>query len=150
MEVTDLPTLNASLNGLAATLLVVGLAFIKRRRERAHKNCMVAAFACSVLFLASYLYYHANAGRISFAGEGLAKTAYLALLLSHTVLAAAVPILAVRTLYLGFRDRRAQHRRWARITFPIWLYVSVTGVLIYLILYHWTDSAALALAERSA
>lgn len=137
MSIEDLPTLNAVLNSSAATLLLVGYRFIRQGRERAHKRAMVAAFGCSVLFLISYLYYHAHAGSRRYPGEGLDRTLYLVLLGTHTVLAAAVPFLAVRTLYLGFRDRRASHRRWARVTFPIWLYVSITGVLIYLVLYHW-------------
>ncbi|KAA3606151.1 MAG: DUF420 domain-containing protein [Planctomycetota bacterium] len=144
MEVSDLPTVNAILNGLACSLLIAGLAFIRKGREGAHKSAMVAAFACSVAFLASYLYYHAHAGRISFRGEGFARSAYLILLGSHTILAALVPFMAIRTLWLGFADRRSSHRRWARWTFPIWVYVSITGVLIYLVLYHFTDSARLA------
>lgn len=147
MEIRDLPALNATLNAIAAILLGLGLHRIRRGRETAHKRFMLAAFACSVLFLACYLWYHSHAGRIAFAGTGLARTAYLALLLSHTVLAALVPLLAASTIFLGLTDRRRSHRRLARVTFPIWLYVSVTGVLIYLVLYHLTDSARLALGS---
>ena len=144
MELRHLPTLNACLNGIAALLLILGLVLVRQGREAGHKRAMLSAFGCSCLFLISYLYYHAHAGRVEFTGEGLSRLLYLALLLSHTVLAAAVPALALWTIVLGLRDRRQSHRKWARITFPIWLYVSVTGVLIYLVLYQWTDSAAKA------
>jgi len=146
VDLYDLPTLNAVLNGIAAVLLVTGFRLIRRGRERAHKRVMLTAFGCSVLFLASYLTFHFQAGRVAFAGGSGARSLYLALLLSHTLLAALVPFLALRTIWLGLHDRRRKHRFWARITLPIWLYVSVTGVLIYLILYHWTGSAAAARA----
>lgn len=142
IQLEDFPTVNAVLNGTSASLLVLGFVLIRRGRERAHRNAMLAAFGCSVVFLASYLYYHAQAGSTRYPGEGLDRSLYLVLLGTHTVLAAAVPILSARTIYLGLKDRRASHRRWARVTFPVWLYVSVTGVLIYLILYHWAAPAA--------
>ncbi|MFQ5748620.1 MAG: DUF420 domain-containing protein [Planctomycetota bacterium] len=147
LDLYDLPTLNAALNGSAAVLLITGFRLIRRGREPAHKRVMLAAFGCSILFLASYLTFHFQAGRVTFVGGAGARELYLALLLSHTLLAALVPFLALRTIWLGLRGRRRKHRFWARITLPIWLYVSVTGVLIYLILYHWTGSAAAARAS---
>ncbi len=146
MDLPLLPTLNASLNGLAGLFLLAGFAQIRRGRERAHGFCMKAAFLSSVAFLGCYLYYHfSNEILVRYAGPEWGKTPYLLLLLSHTVLAAAVPFLAIRTLWLGLKDRREQHRWWARKTLPLWLYVSLTGVLIYLVLYVLTDSGAIAL-----
>lgn len=135
MSVTDLPTLNALLNATAAALLVAGWVFIRRRAVAAHRACMLAAFAVSVAFLASYLVYHAAVGSVRFPGAGLARALYLAVLASHTVLAAFVPPLALLALYRGLRGEFARHRRVARWTFPVWLYVSVTGVVIYVVLY---------------
>jgi uncharacterized membrane protein YozB (DUF420 family) len=133
---TVLPTVNASLNSLAALLLVAGWLFIRGGRWRAHRNCMLAAFGCSLLFLVSYLTYHAQVGSVRFQGEGAIRVLYLSILLTHTVLAAAVPFLAIVTLSRGLRRRLEQHVRIARYTLPIWLYVSVTGVIVYLMLYH--------------
>lgn len=135
LAVHDLPAVNASLNALATLLLIVGYVLIKRRRELAHKATMLAAFCVSCLFLACYLVYHYHAGSKPFPGEGVVRTGYLVMLASHIILAAAVPFLAVTTIWLGYADRRAAHRRLARWTFPIWLYVSITGVLIYVMLY---------------
>ncbi len=132
---TSLPTVNAVLNGLAATLLVTGFVLIRSGRREAHRRVMTAAFACSILFLVSYLVYHAEVGSVRFQGTGGVRTAYLSILLTHTVLAAAVPFLAVTTLVLARKGRFDAHRRLARVTLPIWLYVSVTGVVIYLMLY---------------
>lgn len=137
--VAQLPHVNASLNALATVLLVVGYVFIKRRQEAAHKWTMLACFAVSVVFLACYLTYHYHL-------EGVSKKfpeypppairiAYYVILISHIILAAAVPFLAVATIYLGLANKRLTHRRLARWTFPIWLYVSVTGVIVYLMLY---------------
>lgn len=140
------PPLNAALNGLAGVLLLIGFSRIKAGQETAHKRFMLAAFGCSVLFLVSYLYYHLHFSiQVKYQGPDWGKAPYLGMLLAHTVLAAAVPFLALRTIFLGFKERRAAHRRIARITFPIWLFVSATGVLIYLVLYVFTDSGALAL-----
>jgi uncharacterized membrane protein YozB (DUF420 family) len=135
-----LPTLNAALNGAAACLLIGGWWFIRRGRRTAHRNCMVAALATSAAFLVSYLIYHFEAGSVRFPGVGGARTVYLAILLTHTVLAAAVPFLAVITATRGFRGRFPQHVKIARWTLPIWLYVSVTGVVVYWMLYRvdWT------------
>lgn len=135
--VRTLPTVNASLNALATVLLVIGRGQAKRGELEAHKRTMCGAFGLSVLFLASYLVYHAHVGSVRFAHEGPIRTLYLAILGTHIVLAALVPFMAVRTLWLGWKDRRETHVWWARITWPIWLYVSVTGVVIYGMLYHW-------------
>ena len=135
MSFTDLPTVNAVLNGTAAALLVVGFFLIRSGRREAHRKAMTTAFACSVLFLVSYLVYHFEVGSVRFRGAGTIRTVYLSILLTHTLLAAAVPFLAVATLFLARRGRFDEHRRLARLTLPVWLYVSVTGVVIYLMLY---------------
>ena len=136
-----LPHINASLNALATLLLILGMVFIKRGNESAHRKTMLSCFGVSTVFLICYLVYHAMAGSKKFPiGEGAPSDAvryfYYFILLTHIVLAAAVPVLAIITIYLGLKDRRASHRRIARWTFPIWLYVSVTGVLVYVMLYH--------------
>ncbi len=138
-----LPTTNAMLNGLATVLLVMGYVAIKRGSAAVHKRFMLMAFGTSVAFLACYLTYHfalrhytGTHGK-TFAGTGPVRTAYFALLISHVLLAMAVPVLAVVTIRRGLRSEWAAHRRIARVTFPIWLYVSVTGVIIYGMLYHW-------------
>ncbi len=136
ISVETLPAINAFLNSVAALLLVVGWVLIKQRREQAHKLAMYSAFAVSTLFLGCYLVYHYHVGSVKFVGPPLVRAVYLGVLLTHIVLAAAVPILAIVTIYLGITDRRVRHRQWARWTFPIWLYVSVTGVIIYVMLYH--------------
>ena len=135
--INQLPHVNAALNSLAALLLVIGYALIKRGRINAHRNVMLAAFGTSVVFLACYLTYHYFAGSKHFPthyGAAIRYT-YLGILLTHVVLAAAVPFLAVWTIYLGLTNQQQRHIRWARWTFPIWLYVSVTGVIVYLMLY---------------
>lgn len=137
-----LPTVNASLNALATLLLVYGYGQIRRGNERRHKQAMLTAFAVSVLFLLCYLSYHQlrylefGSGHVAFAGPDWVRPVYYAILATHLVLAAAVPFLAFWTIYLGLKDRRVRHRQVARWTFPIWLYVSVTGVVIYWMLYH--------------
>ena len=136
MQLTDLPALNAGLNGLAALFLVAGFVFIRRGRRDAHRRSMLAAFGCSIAFLASYLYYHSQVGSVRFQGTGGVRTVYFTILLSHTVLAALVPFLASVTLYRAWRERFDRHRALARWTLPIWLYVSVTGIVIYWMLYH--------------
>ncbi|MBK9089012.1 MAG: DUF420 domain-containing protein [Holophagales bacterium] len=135
MSIADLPTVNALLNGTAATLLVTGFFLIRSGKREAHRRVMTSAFACSILFLVSYLVYHAEVGSVRFQGTGTVRTVYLSILLTHTVLAAAVPFLAVATIVLARRERFDSHRRLARVTLPVWLYVSVTGVVIYLMLY---------------
>ena len=134
-QVQDLPAVNATLNALAALLLVTGYVLIRQRRLTAHRNVMIAALACSVLFLTSYLIYHAHVGSKPFLGTGPVRTVYFTILITHTILAAAVPILAVLTVWRAYRKRWTQHVRIARWTLPIWLYVSVTGVVVYWMLY---------------
>ena len=136
MQLTDLPALNASLNALAAAFLVAGFVFIRRRRIGAHRFSMLAAFGCSVAFLVSYLFYHSQVGSVRFQGTGGIRTLYFTVLISHTILAALVPFLAAVTLYRALRESFDRHRALARWTLPIWLYVSVTGVVIYWMLYH--------------
>lgn len=136
MDISILPTVNAALNGSAAVLLSAGFVFIKRKNIAAHKICMAAAFIVSTVFLASYLYYHAHAGVTHFTGTGLARALYFSILLSHTVLAVVIVPLILMTYYRALRGQFDLHRRWARWTWPLWIYVSITGVLIYCILYH--------------
>jgi uncharacterized membrane protein YozB (DUF420 family) len=135
-----LPAVNAGLNSLAAVLLVAAYVAIRNRRIRLHQGLMVAAFCTSVVFLANYLYFHfvVKDGRpTTFTATGWPRTTYLSILLTHTVLAVAVAVLAPLTLYLGFGATRGnRHKRIARWTLPIWLYVSVTGVVVYVMLYH--------------
>jgi len=131
----DLPLLNALLNGTAAVLLLVGYVAIRQRRDDAHHSIMWAAFVVSCLFLVSYLIYHANVGSVRFDKPGWVRTIYLWILATHTVLAATVPFLAVVTLVWAQQGRYRKHRALARWTFPIWLYVSVTGVIVYVLLY---------------
>ena len=135
MNVSDLPALNATLNGIAGVLLAIGYVMIRRGRRQAHQALMTAAFATSALFLVSYTLYHAQAGSRPFQGQGAIRTVYFAILISHVVLAAAVLPLAIVTLVRALRSRFDAHARIARRTLPIWLYVSVTGVLVYLMLY---------------
>ena len=134
MSLSWLPPANALLNATSAVLLIIGIALITRGRKEAHQRCMISAFAVSTLFLAGYLFYHFNAGTTRYSGTGWPRRVYFPLLLSHTVLAVAVPPLAITTLFLALKRRFDLHRRIARITFPIWLYVSVTGVVVYLML----------------
>jgi uncharacterized membrane protein YozB (DUF420 family) len=135
VAITDLPALNASLNALSTVLLTLGWVLIHQRRIEAHKKCMIAAFATSVLFLTSYVIYHANVGSKPFPGTGLIRTIYFSVLIPHVILAAAVPPLAIITLARGLRRNDAAHRRIAKWTMPIWLFVSVTGVIVYVMLY---------------
>ena len=135
LEISDLPTVNATLNTMSGILLMIGYMFIRQRKIEAHKKCMLAAFGVSVLFLISYVIYHANAGSKSFTQHGWIRPVYFTILISHILLAFIIVPLALRTLYLAWRERFDAHRRIAKITFPIWLYVSVTGVIIYLMLY---------------
>lgn len=133
--VADLPAVNAVLNATAAVLLVSGYQLIRNGRRETHRKAMLGAFGVSVLFLISYLFYHAQVGSVRFEKTGLIRGVYLTILATHTVLAAAVPFLAVITLRRGLKGRFEAHRRIARWTLPIWLYVSVTGVVVYLMLY---------------
>jgi len=135
MSVSDLPTLNAALNATSAVLLTIGWFHIKSRRVDAHRRCMIAAFAVSALFLASYVTYHVQVGSRPYPGTGIMRTVYFSILIPHVILAAAVLPLAIVTLRRGLRRDDARHRRIARITLPIWLFVSVTGVVVYAMLY---------------
>ena len=136
MDVADLPALNATLNAISGVLLTTGYVLIRRRKERAHRAFMLAAFGVSALFLVSYTVYHSQAGSRPFEGEGAIRPIYFAILISHIVLAAAVLPLAIVTLVRALRERFDAHGRIARRTLPIWLYVSVTGVVVYWMLYH--------------
>ena len=131
-----LPSVNAVLNATAAVLLVWGYTLIRRKRIQQHRKVMQAAFVVSCLFLVCYVVYHYQVGSVRFQRTGALKTLYLAILGTHTLLAAAVPVLAIITLRRGLSARFDKHRRIARWTLPIWLYVSVTGVVVYLMLYH--------------
>jgi uncharacterized membrane protein YozB (DUF420 family) len=135
LDTSLLPTLNALLNALTAVLLVRGWWLIRHGQRARHRRAMLGAFAGSTIFLASYLYYHYQVGSVRFPGHGAARTIYLAILASHTLLAAALPVLAVVTLSRALRERFDRHRALARWTLPIWLYVSVTGVVVYWMLY---------------
>jgi len=131
----DLPAVNATLNATSAILLTTGYTLIRRRKIAQHKRVMIAAFCVSIAFLICYLIYHSQVGSVRFRGTGPLRTTYLSILFTHTILAAAVPILAVITLIRGLKRKDAKHRAVARWTLPIWLYVSVTGVVVYLMLY---------------
>jgi uncharacterized membrane protein YozB (DUF420 family) len=135
IDYTVLPTVNATLNGISGIFLLIGYVLIKRRQINAHRNAMLGAFACSSLFLISYVIYHAQAGSRPFTGQGAIRYIYFAILISHVVLAAAILPMAVSTLSRGLRGRYVEHKRIARKTFPAWMYVSVTGVIVYLMLY---------------
>ena len=132
-----LPSINAVLNGTAAILLIWGYRQIRRKRVETHRRIMLSAFTVSCLFLVCYLVYHYQAGHVVYQKTGMIRSIYLTLLASHTVLAATVPFLAVITLRRGLAARFDRHRRIARWTLPIWLYVSVTGVVVYLMLYRF-------------
>ena len=130
-----LPELNAGLNASSALLLAAGYLFIRRRNVRVHHRCMLAAFILSVLFLADYIYYHAHAGVVRFPHTGWLHVVYLSILVPHTILAVAVVPLAIVTLVFASRSQFPRHRRLARWTLPIWLFVSITGVIVYWMLY---------------
>ncbi len=136
MTVADLPGVNATLNATAAFFLAAGWWAIRRRRVRAHVGFMIAALACSVAFLSCYVYYHAHVGSVRFPPLGWIRTAYLMLLATHVVLAAAIVPLAIVTVLRAARGRFERHRRIARVTLPLWLYVSASGVGVYWMLYH--------------
>ncbi len=136
MSISDLPTLNAILNSISAILLTIGYVFIKQKNRTAHRNCMVGAFTTSTLFLTSYLIYHFNVGSVKFQGQGAVRTLYFSILLTHTVLAVVIVPMIFVTFARALKGNFGQHRRIARWTLPLWLYVSVTGVVVYLMLYH--------------
>jgi protein SCO1/2/putative membrane protein len=141
--VTVLPAVNASLNGLALLLLLTGYTLIRQGKQSQHKRVMLCAFATSIAFLGCYLVYHFALSHYTgepskrFPGTGGVKYVYYTILISHVLLAAAVPVLALMTIYRAWKQDWPRHRRIARLTFPIWVYVSATGVIIYLMVYHW-------------
>ena len=135
IDYTVLPTVNATLNAISGIFLLTGYVLIKRRQINAHRNAMLGAFTTSTLFLICYLVYHAQAGSRPFTGQGIIRYVYFAILISHIVLAAAILPMAISTLSRGLRGRYAEHKRIATKTFPAWMYVSVTGVIVYLMLY---------------
>jgi len=135
LTISDLPALNATLNGIAAILLVTGYLFIKQGRRRQHQWCMLGALTTSALFLVSYVTYHLHAGSRPFPGQGPIRVVYFAILITHVILAAVIVPLALLTAVRGLRSEFDKHVRIARWTFPVWVYVSVTGVVIYLMLY---------------
>ena len=135
MTIRDLPALNALLNGASGLLIATGWVLIRRGHRTAHKRVMLAAVACSAVFLVSYLTYHYHVGSVRFQGQGPIRTVYFAILISHTILAAAIVPLVLITVSHGLRARFDRHRRIARVTLPLWAYVSVTGVVVYWMLY---------------
>ncbi len=137
IQIGDLPTVNATLNAVAAVLLAAGYVFIRRRQVARHRACMLAAFSTSVLFLVSYVVYHATTGSRPFTGQGPMRAVYFVILISHIILATAIVPLALVTLRRALRGRFDAHAAIARWTLPIWLYVSVTGVIVYVMLYWW-------------
>lgn len=137
MAANDLPTLNAVLNSLSAVFLVTGFIYIKKRKKNAHKKAMLGAFSLSALFLVSYVIYHYTAGATTFTAEGWIRPVYFTILITHTILAVIILPPICILLYRAWKKQFAKHAKLARWTFPAWLYVSVTGVIIYMILYHW-------------
>ena len=135
MTVTDLPALNATLNAISTVLLLTGYVFIRRGERQKHKACMIAALVMSVLFLTSYVIYHLQVGSVPFKGTGWIRTVYFAVLIPHVILAAGIVPLVVITVSRGLSAKYDKHRKIARVTLPLWLYVSVTGVIVYLMLY---------------
>ncbi|MGA8030333.1 MAG: DUF420 domain-containing protein [Bryobacteraceae bacterium] len=135
MSIHDLPIVNATLNGLATILLLIGYSLIRQHKVDAHHRVMWTAFTVSCVFLICYLVYHYNVGSVKFDKPGWVRTVYLSILITHTILAGTVPVLAIVTLNRAVKGRFRKHRAIARWTFPIWLYVSVTGVIVYLLLY---------------
>ncbi len=138
MSVHDLPAVNATLNATSGILLLAGYLLIRARRIEQHRKCMIAAFVASSLFLVSYVIYHAQVGSVRFTRQGIVRPIYFTILITHVTLAAVVLPLAIVTLSRGLKARYARHRAIARWTFPIWMYVSVTGVLVYVLLYQPT------------
>ena len=138
MTITDLPAINASLNGLSTVFLTLGYIFIKRGQKDAHRNCMVAAFATSTVFLACYLTYHFSVTAVTrFQGQGIVRPIYFFILITHIILAVIIVPLILVTLNRAWKQRWEFHKRIARWTWPLWMYVSVTGVIVYMMLYQW-------------
>lgn len=136
----SLAPLNAFLNGCATLLLLAGYIFIKNRWVRAHRACMLSAMGFSVVFLTSYLTYHYNVGNVRFSGQGWVRTLYFSILIPHVILAVVIVPLALTTIYFALKGNFRRHRGIARWTWPLWMYVSVTGVIVYLMLYHWPQA----------
>lgn len=136
MDLSILPSVNATLNGLTGILLLIGYYFILRGNRPMHKRMMLSAFSVSIVFLISYLYYHAHVGSVAFKGTGITRPVYFSILISHSILAAIIVPMAVVTLFRGLSSRFDKHKKLARWTLPVWLYVSVTGVAVYMMLYH--------------
>ena len=143
LDYTAFPAINATLNGTSAVLIVTGRRLIKRGRVAAHRACMIAAVVASSLFLVCYVYYHAHAGVVRFQGQGLVRPVYFSILISHMILAAVIVPLVIITLARAWRGKFDRHRAIARWTFPVWLYVSVTGVVIYVMVYRLYAGAPL-------
>lgn len=137
IDIHSLPAVNAILNATAAVLLIAGYSLIRRKRIQAHRRVMITAFSVSIAFLISYLVYHSQVGSVHYQKTGAIRDVYFSILISHTALAAAVPVLAIITLRRALRGDFKRHYRIARWTLPIWLYVSVTGVVVYLMLYRF-------------
>jgi len=139
MSIDMMPTLNAILNATSGLLITIGYVMIRRRRISAHRACMIGAVVCSSLFLVSYVTYHVGFGKgvTRFTGTGTVRWVYLSILISHTILAVTIVPFVIVTLRRALRGDFLKHRRVARWTFPMWLYVSVTGVIVYFMLYHW-------------
>lgn len=136
MTVHDLPAVNATLNATATVLLLTGRSLIRLGRREQHRKVMLSAFGVSILFLICYVVYHLQVGSVKFQGQGWLRSVYFTILVSHVILAATVPVLAILTLRRALKGEFAKHRKLARVTYPIWLYVSITGVIVYLMLYH--------------
>jgi uncharacterized membrane protein YozB (DUF420 family) len=135
-----LPTLNAILNATSGILIIIGYVMIRRKKVAAHRACMVGAVSASIIFLISYLIYHFNVGATRFAGTGWVRPVYFTILITHTILAAVLAPVVVVTLRRALKNDFARHRKIARWTFPLWVYVSITGVIVYFMLYHWFPS----------
>lgn len=136
-QYASFPAINATLNGTSAVLLLTGRILIAKRRVLAHRACMIAAMVASALFLGCYLFFHFEVGNIRFLGQGWARPVYFTILISHVTLAIVIVPLAIITLNRGLKARYPQHRAIARWTWPLWMYVSVTGVIVYFMLYQW-------------
>jgi uncharacterized membrane protein YozB (DUF420 family) len=136
MSISLLPTLNAILNATSGVLIIIGFVMIRRKKVKAHRACMIAAVTTSIVFLISYVVYHSQAGATRFAGTGWSRPVYFTILISHTVLAITIVPFVIVTLRRALKGQFARHFRVARWTFPMWLYVSITGVIVYLMLYH--------------
>jgi uncharacterized membrane protein YozB (DUF420 family) len=138
MTIHDLPAVNASLNGLATVFLTLGYIFIKRGQRNAHRNCMIAAFITSTVFLACYLTYHYSVTAVTkFQGQGIVRPIYFFILITHIILAVVIVPMILMTLYRAWKQRWEAHKKISRVTWPLWMYVSVTGVIVYMMLYQW-------------